>query len=92
VTLLSQHTPASVVFFDLLSEDCHDLRNEPFEFRRNRLELLLSSAKAPIHITPATREKTVAEGFAASRERVSRVSWPSWRPESMNQTSGSCSR
>jgi ATP-dependent DNA ligase len=63
VKLLSQQTPASVVFFDLLSEDRNDLRNKPFEFRRNRLELLLSSAKSPIHITPATREKTVAEDW-----------------------------
>jgi ATP-dependent DNA ligase len=63
VKLLSQQTPASVVFFDLLSEDRNDLRNEPFEFRRNRLELLLSSTKSPIHITPATREKTVAEDW-----------------------------
>jgi len=63
VKLLSQQTPASVVFFDMLSEGHRDLRNEPFEFRRKRLELLLSSAKSPLHITPATREKTVAEDW-----------------------------
>jgi ATP-dependent DNA ligase len=60
VKLLSQQTPASVVFFDLLSEGTDDLRREPFELRRKKLELLLSLAKAPIHITPATREKAVA--------------------------------
>ena len=60
VKLLAQQTPASLVFFDLLFEGHRDLQNEPFEFRRKRLELLLSSAKPPIHITPATREKTVA--------------------------------
>jgi ATP-dependent DNA ligase len=58
--LLSQQTQASVVFFDLLSEDHTDLRNESFEVRRRKLELLLSSAKAPIHLTPATREKAIA--------------------------------
>ena len=63
VKLLSQQAPASVVFFDVLSEGHRDLRNESFEFRRNRLELLLSSAKSPIHITPATREKAVAEDW-----------------------------
>jgi ATP-dependent DNA ligase len=60
VKLLSQQTPASIVFFDLLSEDDNDLRSEPFELRRQKLESLLFSAKSPIHITPATREKTVA--------------------------------
>jgi ATP-dependent DNA ligase len=60
VKLLSQQTPASIVFFDLLSEDNNDLRSKPFELRRQKLELLLSSAKSPIHITPATREKAVA--------------------------------
>jgi ATP-dependent DNA ligase len=63
VKLLSQQTPASMVFFDLLSEGGRDLRHEPFESRRSRLELLLSSARSPVHITPATREKTVAKDW-----------------------------
>lgn len=63
VKLLSQQTPASVVFFDVLSEGHRDLRDEPFEFRRKKLELLLSSVRSPIHITPATREKAVAEDW-----------------------------
>jgi len=63
IKLLSKQTPASVVFFDLLSEDHRDLRGDPFEFRRERLEALLSSAKPPVHITPATREKKVAEDW-----------------------------
>ena len=63
VELLSQQTPASVVFFDVLFESHRDLRNEPLAFRRNRLELLLSSARAPIHITPATRDNAVAEDW-----------------------------
>src|SRR5579862_5922868 len=34
VRLLSQETPASVVFFDLLCEGQRDLRSEPFRSRR----------------------------------------------------------
>lgn len=60
VKLLSQQTPASVVFFDLLCEGDSDLRAEPFERRRHRLESLLSTATPPVHLTPATREHTVA--------------------------------
>jgi ATP-dependent DNA ligase len=63
VAFLSKRTPASVVFFDLLSEDHHDLRSDPFEIRRRQLELLLSSAKAPIHLTPATCDKATAEDW-----------------------------
>jgi ATP-dependent DNA ligase len=63
VNLLSKQTPASFVFFDLLCEDEFDLRNEPFEKRRKRLESLLSTAKAPIHITPATSDRAVAEDW-----------------------------
>jgi ATP-dependent DNA ligase len=60
VKLLAQQTPASIVFFDLLCEGDHDLRGEPFQNRRQRLEAVLSSAAAPIHLTPVTREATVA--------------------------------
>lgn len=60
VKLLSEQIPASVVFFDLLCEDDHDLRGEPFQTRRQKLEFLLSSAAPPIHLTPATSDPTVA--------------------------------
>src|SRR6204780_1180489 len=60
VKLLSQQTPASMVFFDLLCEGHSDLSSEPFETRRKRLESLLSSAAPPIHITPATRDRHIA--------------------------------
>ena len=63
VKLLSQHTPASIVFFDLLCEGKTDLRKEPFERRRKKLESLLSSAEPPIHLTPATLERNVAEDW-----------------------------
>jgi len=54
VKLLSQQTPASFVFFDLLSEGDRDLRGEPFQIRRRELERLIASAPPPIHLTPAT--------------------------------------
>src|SRR5713101_5781842 len=57
VRLLSQETPASIVFFDLLCEDDRDLRGVTFQSRRQRLESLLHSAAPPIHLTPATSER-----------------------------------
>ena len=58
--LLSQEIPASLVFFDLLSEGNRDLRGEPFQSRRHELESVLSSAAPPIHLTPATYDSSVA--------------------------------
>ena len=63
VKLLSQQIPASVVFFDLLAEGQRDLREEPFEARRGRLQSLLSSAAPPIHLTPATRDSALASDW-----------------------------
>jgi ATP-dependent DNA ligase len=63
VKLLSQQTPASMVFFDLLCEGDRDLSGWPFEDRRAALEALLSSAAPPIHITPATHEADVASDW-----------------------------
>src|SRR6185503_7380212 len=63
VKLLSQEIPASVVFFDLLCDGDRDLRGEPFQDRRRELESLLSSAKPPIHLTPATYETSVASDW-----------------------------
>ena len=60
VKLLSQEIPASIVFFDLLSEGERDLRGVAFQDRRLKLESLLSSAVPPIHLTPATSEPGVA--------------------------------
>src|SRR5215475_5531746 len=60
VNLLSKQTPSSFVFFDLLCLGDRDLREEPFQARRRELESLISSAPPPIHLTPATRDRTVA--------------------------------
>ena len=60
VKLLSEQIPSSVVFFDLLCAGDRDLRGEPFQTRRRELESLLSSSAPPIHLTPATTDRTVA--------------------------------
>ncbi len=63
VRLLSEQTPASVVFFDLLCVGDEDLRGEAFAGRRARLEEVLKDAAAPIHLTPATRDRALAEDW-----------------------------
>ena len=63
VKMLSEQIPASIVFFDLLSEGKKDLRDEPFEERRRRLESMLGDAKPPLHITPATSDFEVASDW-----------------------------
>ena len=63
VKLLSEQIPTSVVFFDLLCEGDRDLRGEPFQNRRKKLESLFSSATPPIHLTPATYESSVASDW-----------------------------
>jgi len=60
VKLLAKEIPASVVFFDLLCVGERDLRGEPFEARRAELERMLAGARPPVHITPATRDSSVA--------------------------------
>ncbi len=60
VKLLATEIPASVVFFDLLCVGERDLRGESFEARRAELERMLAGARSPVHITPATRDSSVA--------------------------------
>src|ERR1700677_3079080 len=60
VNLLSGQIPASFVFFDLLCLGDRDLQGEPFQKRRRELESLLASASPPIHLTPATSDRSVA--------------------------------
>jgi ATP-dependent DNA ligase len=58
--MLSENIPASVVFFDLLCENDRSLCDAPFSERRQRLESLLADIEPPLHITPATRDRTTA--------------------------------
>jgi len=63
VKLLSGQIPASFVFFDLLCNGDRDLRGEPFQNRRRELESLISTAVQPIHLTPATDDRSVASDW-----------------------------
>jgi ATP-dependent DNA ligase len=63
VKLLSQQTPSSFVFFDLLSVGDRDYRGETFQTRRRELESLISSAPPPIHLTPATTDRVIASDW-----------------------------
>ena len=63
VKMLSETTPASVVFFDLLCVGDEDLREVGFALRRLRLGEVLAGAVAPVHVTPATAEREVASDW-----------------------------
>jgi ATP-dependent DNA ligase len=63
VKLLSRQTPSSYVFFDLLCRGDRDLRGEPFQTRRRELESLIASAPPPIHLTPATGDRSIASDW-----------------------------
>jgi ATP-dependent DNA ligase len=63
VRLLAREIPASMVFFDLLAEDGRDLRGFPFAERRAALEKVLARAEPPLHLTPASRDRAVAEDW-----------------------------
>jgi len=67
IKLLSEQTPASIVFFDCLYDGTleltQDLRNEPFAKRREHLERILANAQPPLHLTPATQDTTTAQDW-----------------------------
>lgn len=78
IKLLSEQTPAQVVFFDLLAVGEEDLRDAPFRERRGRLEGILGgdrerrspagmtngrTAGTQLHVTPATADRAVAEDW-----------------------------
>ncbi len=63
VKMLAEKMPSSVVFFDLLCLDNHDLRGAPFEDRRGKLESIVAAAAPPLHITPATRDRKLASDW-----------------------------
>ena len=75
VKMLATQTPASIVFFDLLSSGERDLRNEPFTLRRKMLEDTLRNAAPPVYITPATEERVDCPGLVPAIRRRR----PGWR-------------
>ncbi|HTO97838.1 MAG TPA: ATP-dependent DNA ligase [Myxococcales bacterium] len=68
VKLLAARTPASYVAFDLLAMGEDDLRQAPQGERRARLEKALAEAKPPLILTPATRDRSLAQDWFARFE------------------------
>ncbi|HJQ35755.1 MAG TPA: ATP-dependent DNA ligase [Thermoanaerobaculia bacterium] len=63
VKLLAEQTPSSFVAWDLLAIGDEDLREAPLSERRARLEQVLQSAKPPVHLSPATEDRALAEDW-----------------------------
>jgi len=63
VALLSKEIPASIVCFDMLCDGQADMRRSPFRERRRSLEAAIAHAAPPIHLTPATTDRRVAEDW-----------------------------
>jgi ATP-dependent DNA ligase len=63
VKLLAAESPASFVAWDLLALDDEDLRERPLAERRERLERALPAGAAHVHLSPATRDRAVAEDW-----------------------------
>lgn len=63
IALLAREHPASFVAWDLLALGDDDLRARPQHERRALLEEALRGARPPVHLTPATRDRAVAEDW-----------------------------
>jgi ATP-dependent DNA ligase len=63
VAKLASATPAAFVAFDLLAAGGKSTMQLPQAERRTRLERLLQSVLPPIHLTPVTRDRAVAQDW-----------------------------
>jgi ATP-dependent DNA ligase len=63
VKLLAEQTPSSFVAWDLLALGDDDLRETPLELRREKLEKVLGGAPPPVHLSPATRDRALAQDW-----------------------------
>jgi ATP-dependent DNA ligase len=63
VKLLAAESPASFVAWDLLALGDEDLRPLPLAARRERLERALAGAAPPVHLSPATLDRALAEDW-----------------------------
>jgi ATP-dependent DNA ligase len=63
VKMLAEESPASFVGWDLLALDDRDLRATPQAERRAMLETAFSDVTAPIHLTPATTDRALAQDW-----------------------------
>ncbi len=68
VKLLAGEIPASMVFWDLLCEGDRDLRGVPFRERRAALEATLARLEPPLHVTPITADRALAQDWFARFE------------------------
>jgi ATP-dependent DNA ligase len=68
VVKLAKATPASFVGFDLLAVEGRDLRGERYETRRAQLERLFRPLTPPLHLTPMTSDRALAEEWLARFE------------------------
>src|SRR5262245_5057529 len=63
VKMLAAQSPASFVAWDLLALGDEDLREAPLAVRRRHLEQALAGAAPPVHLSPATRDRSLAEDW-----------------------------
>jgi ATP-dependent DNA ligase len=68
VAKLAEATPASFVAFDLISVEGRDLREVALAERRALLERTLGGIAPPIHLTPVTRDRALAEEWLSRFE------------------------
>jgi ATP-dependent DNA ligase len=68
IAKLAQETPARFVAFDLLGAGGRSTMALPQAERRTRLERLLGTARPPLHLTPMTADRAVAERWLAEFE------------------------
>jgi ATP-dependent DNA ligase len=68
VAMLAERSPASFVAWDLLALDDASLLDTPQAERRRRLEAALGGARPPIHLTPLTRDRSLASDWFARFE------------------------
>jgi ATP-dependent DNA ligase len=68
VAKLASQTPASFVAFDLLAFEGKDVRQMPQHRRRGLLEKAFADAAPPIHLTPMTRDVTLASKWLSQFE------------------------
>src|SRR5689334_12563370 len=60
VRMLAAETPASFVGWDLLALGDDDLRTTPQGDRRSALEAAFAGVTPPVHLTPATQDRSLA--------------------------------
>lgn len=68
IARLAKETPASFVAFDLLGAGGKSTMELSQAERRTRLERLLGKAKAPLHLTPVTRDRARAQEWLTKFE------------------------